>query len=87
MKEIVPTSLACSYGGNILACAFSDDKIRIIDFRVKQQQKGGPESMTLEGEHTDFIKQINLSADGTILLSSGQDCMVKVWDLGTRRCI
>jgi WD40 repeat protein len=87
-NEIVPTSLSCSYGGNILACAFTDDKIRILDFRIKPTQKGAStESVILEGEHTDFIKQISLSPDGTVLLSSGQDCVVKVWDLGTRRCI
>jgi WD40 repeat protein len=43
--------------------------------------------MCLEGEHTDFVKQISLSPDGTILLSAGQDCVVKMWDLGMRRCV
>jgi WD40 repeat protein len=28
-----------------------------------------------------------MSPDGTLLLSAGLDCVVKVWDLGMRRCI
>ena len=57
-NEILPTSLACSYGGSILACAFTDEKIRVRDFRMKSTQKGASTSeiMVLEGEHTDFIK-------------------------------
>jgi hypothetical protein len=51
---MIPTALQCSYGGNILACAFTDDKIRIVDFRVKQ--KTTSDTMILEGEHTDFVK-------------------------------
>lgn len=43
--------------------------------------------MILEGEHSDLIKKIQLSPDGTVLLSAGQDCTVKVWDLGSRRCM
>ena len=54
MSDIIPTALECSYGGNILAGAFTDDKIRIFDFRVKQ--KTTAETMILEGEHTDFVK-------------------------------
>jgi len=60
MNEILPTALSCSYGGNILASAFTDDKIRLYDFRVKQKSKS-IEPMILEGEHTDFIKQLSLS--------------------------
>ncbi len=43
--------------------------------------------MILEGEHTDLVKCLALSPDGTVLMSAGQDCVVKVWDLGTRRCV
>jgi hypothetical protein len=60
MNEILPTALSCSYGGNILASAFTDDKIRLLDFRVKLK-KNSIEPIILEGEHTDFIKQLSLS--------------------------
>jgi hypothetical protein len=53
-------------GGNILACAFTDDKIRVLDFRLRTAKK---EAMVLESDHTD--KQLALSSDGTVLLSSG----------------
>ena len=43
--------------------------------------------MLLEGEHSDIIKRIVLSPDGTLLVSAGQDGLVKIWDLGMRRCI
>jgi WD repeat-containing protein 48 len=43
--------------------------------------------MLLEGEHSDIIKRIVLSPDGTLLISAGQDGLVKIWDLGMRRCI
>jgi WD40 repeat protein len=43
--------------------------------------------MTLEGEHCDLIKKVQLSPDGTVLISAGSDCTAKVWDLGTRRCV
>ena len=81
--QVVPATIACSQGGNIVAVAFTDEKIRVIDFRIPTS--AGEAALVLE--HTDMIKQICLSNDGTLCLSSGQDCMVRVWDLGTRRCI
>lgn len=88
LDQVVPTALSCSQGGNILAAAFTDDKIRILDFRVPPPKGSKQDStMLLEGEHTDLVKQLALSPDGTVLLSAGQDCVVKVWDLGTRRCL
>ena len=66
----MPTSISCSEGGNVVAVAFTDDKIRIVDSRIKQNPS--PEgNLVLEGEHTDIIKYIFLSPDGTILFSSG----------------
>jgi hypothetical protein len=40
-------------GGNILAVAFTDEKIRIYDFRKKNATDN---EMILEGEHSDLIK-------------------------------
>ena len=34
-----------------------------------------------------MIKQIKLSPDGMVCLSTGSDCTLKVWDIGTRKCI
>ena len=60
----MPTSLSCSQGGKVVAVAFTDEKIRIIDFRVKQTlaaisgDGSDRATMTLEGEHSDLIKKI-----------------------------
>lgn len=70
-----------------MAVAFTDEKIRIIDFRVKPASKDDISTIVLEGEHTDLIKKIQISPDGTELFSAGSDCVVKLWDLGMRRCI
>ena len=57
----------------MVAVAFTDEKIRIIDFRMGpcQTQDIGNATMLLEGEHSDIIKKVVLSPDGTLLLSSG----------------
>jgi hypothetical protein len=34
-EQTVPTSLSCSQGGKVVAIAFTDEKIRIVDFRMK----------------------------------------------------
>lgn len=48
-----------------MACAFTDEQqIRIIDFRARPK-KFNDATMVLEGEHTEFVKQIALSPDGT----------------------
>jgi WD40 repeat protein len=72
-----------------VAVSFTDEKLRIIDFRTgpSQTQDIGNATMQLEGEHSDIIKRIVLSPDGTLLISAGQDGLVKIWDLGMRRCI
>jgi WD40 repeat protein len=69
----VPTSLSCSHGGNLLAVAFTDENIRIIDFRVGPSltKDIGNATMILEGEHSDIIKKVKLSPDGVLLLSAG----------------
>ena len=85
--QLVPTSLSCSEGGNVVAVAFTDETIKIVDFRIKNSGEKSSPVMVLEGEHSEFIKNIQLSSDGTVLFSSGADCVVKVWDLGTRRCV
>lgn len=85
--QLVPTSLSCSEGGNVVAVAFTDETIKIVDFRIKNSGEKSSPVMVLEGEHSEFIKNISLSSDGTVLFSSGADCVVKVWDLGSRRCV
>ena len=56
----------------MVAAAFTDEKIRIIDFRVKQTAiEGENTTAILEGEHSDLIKKIQMSPDGTLLLSAG----------------
>ena len=41
----------------------------------------------MKGEHSDIVKQVQLSPDGMVCLSAGSDCTFKVWDLSTRKCI
>ncbi len=58
-----------------MAVAFTDEKIRIVDLRVKptkdQLTERGNATLILEGQHSDLIKKIKMSPDGTNLLSTG----------------
>jgi hypothetical protein len=49
--QLVPTSLSCSEGGNIVAVAFTDETIKIVDFRIKNSGEKSSPVIVLEGEH------------------------------------
>ena len=84
-ESVLPTTLSCSQGGNILAVGCTDEKIRIMDFRMRSEGNNG--ELLLEDEHTDMIKKVQLSPDGMVCFSAGSDCTFKVWDVGTHKCI
>lgn len=37
--------------------------------------------------HTDNVRALQVSSDGTLVLSGSSDGMVKLWDLGQQRCV
>ena len=43
--------------------------------------------LELEGGHSDMIKAVKLSPDGMVCLSAGSDGFLRVWDIGSRKCI
>ena len=57
----------------MVATSFTDENIRVIDFRIGPSvtKDIGNATMILEGEHSDIIKKVYFSPEGTLLLSTG----------------
>eukprot|EP00210_Caulerpa_lentillifera_P009268 g8833.t1 len=73
-------SLTMDRFGKMIAAGSTDAVIRLFDIRT------GTKAMKLKG-HTDNVRCLALSADGTKLLSGSSDHSMKLWDLGHQRCI
>jgi WD40 repeat protein len=58
-------------GGSVIAVGYTDETIRVIDLRIKSKEKA---IIELKDEHTDIIKQVQLSPEGMVCLSAGSDC-------------
>lgn len=44
----IPTCVSCSLGGNIVAVGFTDEKIRVMDMRLKEEKR---QVIELSGAH------------------------------------
>lgn len=84
LENAIPTCVSCSQGGFIIAVGYTDERIRILDMRIKGDKQC---EFELAGQHSDIVKSVKLSPDGMVCLSAGTDCTFKVWDIGSRRCI
>lgn len=61
---------------DIIACWFSDDKIRLIEPLT------GEIKHTLTG-HDDLVMSCAFTADGKLLMTGGKDASVRIWDVET----
>lgn len=84
LANAIPTCISCSQGGYIIAIGYTDERVRLIDMRVKGNR---PCEFEMQSQHSDIIKCLSLSPDGMVCLSAGSDCSLKVWDVSSRRCI
>ena len=84
LPNAIPTCISCSQGGYIIAIGYTDEKVRIIDMRVKGNKPG---EFEMQSQHSDIIKCLSLSPDGMVCLSAGSDCTLKVWEVSSRKCI
>jgi len=68
--------LDLSYWNNSIAVGFNAKDIIILDGVT------GSQAAVLSG-HTDWVRSITFSSDGTSLVSGSDDCTVKLWDMQT----
>jgi len=73
-------SLAMTRNASLLACGTASCVVRGWDPR------SGTRLWRLRG-HTENVRALVLSEDGTICVSGSADRTVRVWDIGTRRCM
>mmetsp|Transcript_145734 Transcript_145734/g.369972 ORF Transcript_145734/g.369972 Transcript_145734/m.369972 type:complete len:1195 (-) Transcript_145734:30-3614(-) len=73
-------SLAATRNASLLVCGTASNAVRGWDPR------SGTRLWRLRG-HTENVRALVLSDDGTICISGSGDRTVRVWDLGMRRCI
>jgi WD repeat-containing protein 48 len=71
---------ALGTGGGILASGGPEKVVRIWD------PNSGKRITKFVG-HTDNVRSILLSDDGTIMLTASSDTTIKLWSLATRRCL
>src|SRR5262249_59285806 len=77
------TFLAFNPAGTLLATAGVDGKVRVWDWPSRDPRQ------TLEGHQTpegqpELIQCLAFSADGTLLASGSQSCVI-IWDVDTLR--
>mmetsp|Transcript_16307 Transcript_16307/g.45135 ORF Transcript_16307/g.45135 Transcript_16307/m.45135 type:complete len:1166 (+) Transcript_16307:193-3690(+) len=73
-------SLAMTHNASLLACGTASCVVRGWDPR------SGTRLWRLRG-HTENVRALVLSEDGTICVSGSGDRTVRVWDIGMRRCV
>jgi guanine nucleotide-binding protein G(I)/G(S)/G(T) subunit beta-1 len=71
------TSMAFSKSGRLLFSSHNANKIKVWDIltETKLWEFGG------DPDHTDVIKAVNMSEDGSTLLSSGKDGFIHKWQV------
>ncbi|XP_052169941.1 uncharacterized protein LOC127786522 isoform X2 [Diospyros lotus] len=83
-REVAPALIAVDPAEQSVAVAVGSD-LRVFDL-----QRGCPASLADDsGEpyHKDSIRAISYSRRGKLLVSAGDDKLVKIWSTGTWRCI
>lgn len=73
-------SLATMRNANLLACGTASCVVRGWDPR------SGARLWSLRG-HTENVRAVVLSEDGSLCISGSADRTVRVWDVGMRRCV
>nr|CAB3267709.1 WD repeat-containing protein 48 [Phallusia mammillata] len=73
-------SVAMNDPGTVLAAGSTERVIRVWDPRTCEKR------MKLKG-HTDNVKALLITRDGTHLLSGSSDGTIKLWSLGQQRCL
>jgi len=66
--------------GKSLLLTVAGDRIRILDFTARRAAR------YLEG-HTDTISGLTISANGKYALSSSVDGTLRLWEIGTAKCL
>ncbi|KAJ3415755.1 GTP-binding protein of the rab [Chytridiales sp. JEL 0842] len=76
-----------------MAVAYQNSVINIFDvetgdivLRLKSDSTTGQCTHSMVG-HIDAISGLDLSPNGLTLVTSGHDCSIRWWDLGTRSCV
>ena len=72
MKQV--TAVAFSDGADKVFSGGIDNEIKVWDLRKNEV------SMKLQG-HTETITSMQLSPDGSYLLTNSMDCTLRVWDM------
>ena len=71
----------CNHFPVIVSCSF-DNTICLFD----TTGRGHMRQLVLQG-HTDAVLTLALSAKSELIVSSGSDCTIRVWDVATGSCI
>jgi WD40 repeat protein len=81
-KYVTCVAFSPVVGANLLASGGYDNKIRLWD--VKQTKELEPLE---KGGHTDVVRSLAFSPDGTMLVSGGDDNTVRIWDVKSRKVL
>jgi WD repeat-containing protein 48 len=78
--SVYSIAAAADTGSVLFATGGADHAVRLWDARTASK------IATMRG-HSDIVRALALSGDGTVAVSTSADRSVRVWDLGTRRCL
>ena len=54
---------------------------------MRMKGEDADKMMDLDGGHSDMIRSVKLSSDGMLCLSASSDGVVRLWDIGLKKCI